>query len=163
MVKSSDEVRSDIERINAFDVSGICEQLRQHEVPLINYLADFVASICDVPVDSMFQNVDRVSVAQARWLFWYAYRYMTGDTYEKISIVTSRLGHKFTSQGVTHGVNKMAVIIEKEPIWRKRWTIIKHIIKEYNADLLKEDGKPKIVVRVPKELMGCVSVEYVND
>ena len=137
-------------------VSDVCNILAGHGNLIISSLADFVASMCHVDKDAMFANNTTLVVSQARWLFWYAYRYMTNETYCKIGKETGALyGREFTQFGVSSGVGKMSVLIEKEPIWRKRWSIIKRIIKEYNG----EEKPEPVKVFVPKN----VNVEVIKE
>ena len=115
------------------------------------YLAEFVASLCSVETERMFSSSNDLDVAQARWLFWYAYRYMTNETYEKIGKLSMPLyGKTFTKVGVASSVNKMYTLIEQKPIWRKRWTIIKRIIKQCENVIDDETQKP-IKIIVPKD------------
>jgi chromosomal replication initiation ATPase DnaA len=163
-VESENSISDKMAALNNNNVDAICELLRQQEMPIIEYLADFVAALCDVNKEDMLGNTDRVNVTQARWLFWYAYRFMTNEPYEKIAQRTAINGYKFSQQGITNGANKMSMMIEQEPIWRKRWTIVKRIIKAYDNDIMGEDHKtPRIIIKAPKELVGRISIEYLND
>lgn len=164
MISSDETIRENIDNINSHNIEQICELLRTQEIPLVKYLADFVASLCNVSKEDMFSSSDKVYNAQARWLFWYAYRIMTNESYEKIADKTATDTHRFTPQGITFGVNKMSMMIDKEPMWKKRWTIVKRIIKAYQNNIMDmEDNTPKVVVRVSRELRGRVSIEYIND
>jgi hypothetical protein len=58
-------------------------------------------------------------------------------------------GKTFTKVGVAASVNKMYELIEQQPIWRKRWLIVKRIIKFSNS-LIEEDEKQPIRIVVPK-------------
>ena len=82
----------------------------------------------------MLTNSSVAYLAQARWLYWYAIRYMTNETYDKIAVrTTAKSGCSFTPNGIGQSINKMAALINSEPIWVKRWTIIKRIIKLRDA------------------------------
>lgn len=164
MISSEETIRESISVLNAHNVDKICELLRTQEIPLINYLANFVASICDVDKDDLFVNSDKIYIAQARWLFWYAYRIMTNESYEKIADRLATDTYRFTPQGITFGANKMSMMIEKEPMWKKRWTIVKRIIKAYQNDIMSsDDNTPKVIIKVSSELRGKIKIEYIND
>lgn len=162
----SDEVsiKQKVAEINNHNVDAVCALLRQHEIPVISYLADFVAALCDISKEEMLSNSDKLHIAQARWLFWYTYRYLTNEPYEKIANKTATPAHRFSPQGITNGVNKMSMMIEQEPMWKKRWTIIKRISRAYNENIMggREDS-PRIVIKAPKRLAGCITIEYIND
>ena len=130
---------------------NICLVLSEYEGNIRTYLAKFIAALCDVDIERMFSNDNHLDVAQARWLFWYAYRYMTGETYEKIGKLSEPLyGKSFTKVGVAASVNKMYELIEQQPIWRKRWTIIKRVIKQSENFIDDETQKP-IRIIIPKD------------
>jgi hypothetical protein len=100
----------------------------------------------------MFSNDSHLDVAQARCLFWYAYRYMTNETYEKIGKLSSELyGKAFTKVAVAESVNKMNIMIEQQPIWKKRWAIVRRIIKTQN-EIVFEPQIP-VTIAVPKNVV----------
>lgn len=136
-------------------IQSVCDTLKSHETNIRTHLADFVASLCHVPRQRLFANTRRVDIVQARWFFLYAYRYMTGETYDKIGLIVKEHGGKSVSPfGVANGVCKMASIIKTEPIWKKRWTIIRTIIRTYNESNEQEEKKPDetIVIIAPKRI-----------
>jgi hypothetical protein len=59
-------------------------------------------------------------------------------------------GKAFTKVGVASSVNKMYTLIEQKPIWRKRWTIIKRIIKQ-SESLIEENAQKPIKIIIPKD------------
>ena len=100
------------------------------------------------------RECNNIDVVQARGLYWYARRYMTGDTYEKIG-KTPTDGKTFTKVGVATSVNKIAHLIESQPIWKKRWSIIKRIVKTKQQD---SGVDTTIVIQVPKSLKDNVNI-----
>lgn len=129
----------------------VCELLKGYETRMQDYLAHFVASLCDVKLEDMLTDCNVLHAAQARWLYWYSYRYMTSETYDKIAERTARyFGKRFTMQGVAAGVNKMAQMIEQEPIWKKRWTIIKRLLKSRDDNVNETPSTIRIVAYAPK-------------
>ena len=148
---TEEEIKTSLEENERITMECINDALRNYEGRIRTYLAQFVASVCNVDIDKMFSESNCLDVAQARWLFWYAYRYMTGETYEKIGKLSEPIyGKRFTRVGVASSVNKMYELIEQQPIWRKRWTIVKHIIKTQN-DLMFERPVP-ITITIPKNV-----------
>ena len=129
-MKSDEEIKQDWQQLETENIDKACELLRQHESRIEDYIAEIVAALCNVDCSDMLTNSSVAYLAQARWLYWYAIRYMTNETYDKIAMrTTAKSGCKFTPNGIGQSINKMALLVAQEPIWVKRWTIIKHIIK----------------------------------
>ena len=148
---TGDELQKSLEKQQQDVVATVCDALNGHETMIADSLAAFVASLCDVDLNLMLSDTVASHITQARWLFWYSHRYMTNETYAKISERMKHFGLEVTSTGVGCAINKMAELIDKEPIWRKRWTIIKRIIKQYNDPSEKErSASVKVVVLKPK-------------
>lgn len=146
------EVDGNIEKALAY--------IAKSEIDMRRFIADCCASLCDVGVKEMLADTDVVYLAHARWLFWYAYRYMTNESYEKIALSTSEKGHSFSLRTIQNGVNKMSMMIASEPMWTKRWTIIKRIIK------LREKEEPKrdntITISVPRHLKDVINIRIID-
>lgn len=112
-------------------VKAITSVLRHHEYDMQSVLADIVASLCDVDVTDMLSSSNKQYLSQARWLFWYAYRFLTQETYEKIAVRTTVDGHTFRPQSIFIGINNMGRMISAaNNVWYIRWELIKSIIKE---------------------------------
>lgn len=147
---TEEEIKQNLEENERKTIEYICGALNTYGFSVRLYLADFIASLCNVEKEQMFSTCNNLDVAQARWLFWYAYRYMTNETYEKIGKLSGELyGKTFTKVGVAASVNKMYELIEQQPIWRKRWTIVKRIIKFSNTLIEEQENQP-IKIVVPK-------------
>ena len=147
---TEEEIKNELADNERIAMKCVCDTLLNYEGRVRNYLADFVASLCNVEKEKMFSENNSLDVAQARWLFWYAYRYMTGETYEKIGRLSyDTYGKTFTKVGVASSVNKMSVMIEQQPIWKKRWTIVKRIIRITNS-LIDENAEEPIKIIIPK-------------
>ena len=139
-MKNDEQIKNDWQRLETENIEKACDLLRQHESRIEDYMADIVASLCNVDCAEMLTNSSVAYLAQARWLYWYAIRYMTNETYDKIAMRTTAIsGCKFTPNGIGQSINKMALLVAQEPIWVKRWTIIKHIIKLRDT-VIKEKG-----------------------
>ena len=148
-MKSDNEVIQDWTRIETANVERACELLNGYEYEIEKYLSHIIASLCDVDVEKMLTDTSVAYLAQARWLYWYAVRYMTNETYEKIAERTnSKSGYKFTPNGIGQSINKMSALIVNEPIWNKRWTIIKRIIKLRESALNKTTTDDSVTIRI---------------
>lgn len=131
--------------------------LKQCEKDVHEFLADCVASVCEVDVDVMLSDTNASNVAHARWLFWYAYRYLTNESYEVIARSTARNGKTFALRSVQNGVTKMTMLINDIPFWKKKWNLVKRIIKLRDGDREKQDNT--IVIAIPKELKEKIKIE----
>jgi len=151
---TEEQINQELENNEQVVMQYLNDVLKQYNAKTTKYLADFVASLCDVDRDKMFTECNNIDVVQARGLYWYARRYMTGDTYEKIG-KTPNDGKTFTKVGVATSVNKMAHLIESQHIWKKRWSIIKRIVKTKQQD---SGVDTTIVIQVPKSLKDNVNI-----
>ena len=150
-------------KIDADVVNAVCGALKKYECDTQTYLANIVASLCDVDVDDMLDKNNTESVAHARWLLWYAYRYMTNGSYAFIAKKSNIYNGKFNPNSVQNAVSKMMSMIDKEYEWRRRWNILKAIIGERNAKTCEELSARKtknLVIRLPKALKDSVTIEY---
>ena len=144
---------------NLESVEDILEAVRRHEIDIITYLADTVASLCNIDRKDMLKPTYEAHFAQPRWMFWYAYRYMTHETLEKVADMTEQCGgYRFTPNGIGQSVNKMAQMISSEPMWTKRWTIVKRIIK-IRESVTEKKQEGTITIIVPKELKDIINIE----
>ena len=129
-MKNDEVIKEDWKRLENENVRIACEYLSKCESDIEDYMAETIAALCNINVGEMLSDSYATHLAQPRWLYWYAMRYMTNETYEKIALQTEKkCGYKFSPNGIGQCINKMASLIAQEQIWMKRWTIIKHIIK----------------------------------
>lgn len=148
-MKSDEEIKAGWKRLENKNVEKACEYLRKHESDIEDYIAEIVAALCDVDIREMLSNTCVAYVTQARWLYWYAIRYMTNETYERIALRTqAKSGCVFTPNGIGQAINKMALLVNQEPLWIKRWTIIKHIIKLRDANMKNAVLRETVTMRV---------------
>lgn len=127
-MKSDNDIAQDLKDIDQQTVDVVCDLLRQYSTNTSMYLANMVASVCDVDVDEMLTDTKHLQNSHARWFFWFAYRYMTNENYDSIARKTGTK-RKFTVGSIGYCISKMSMMVESEPIWVKRWTIIKRVIK----------------------------------
>lgn len=152
-----EQIKKEWQEIDDEIINGVCCLLQKYDFDLTNYIVHFVASVCNVePIDLLIVS-DKTYVSQSRWLLWYAIRYMTHESYERIGIKTSVEGHQFKTRSVAAGIEKMAHIIETETIWQKRWSIIKKIIKIWKH----KDDTPnnEIIVNIPNNMDVKIKVK----
>ena len=130
--------------------------LQIHNNNVIESLRDCVAWICDIPVEEMEKSTS-IYASQTRWLFWYAYRYVTNESYLKMSETLKTPRKKFVGRAIQQGVTKMSMMIECEPVWRKRWDYIKQVIKQkYGED---ENVDNTITICVPLHLKEKIKIQ----
>ena len=130
-------------------------------------VGSFVAALCGVDYADLFTESKKQYNTHARWLYWYSLRYMSGETYERISVRTYFDGCKFSSQNIGIGISKMTKMIALESEWRKKWRIVKHLIdlkKDPNSyhqnDFTNEmPQKYKLSLNVPKGMKKNVEIE----
>lgn len=157
--KKDDELVEELRLIKDEHIEKALDHLRQCEIDIQTYLADFVASICDVEKEQMLSDCNTLCVAQARGLYWYARRYMNNDTFERIARQTNHInGKAFTEQGVAARVYKMSQLIDSEPLWRNRWSILKRIINTKYDDKEK-DTDNVVVIQIPKGMREKFKIE----
>jgi chromosomal replication initiation ATPase DnaA len=149
-------VVKEMEKSQDYHIAKAIEHLQKCGADTRKYLADFVAALCNVPKEKMLANTHVACCAHARYLYWYAYRYMTNESYEKIAKRSSEDEHRYTQSAIATGVNKMSGMIEKEPLWSKRWFVLKRIIKLHSND--EDKINSSIVIQVPKEIKDRISI-----
>ena len=134
----------------AYHLEKAIEHLRSIETEPKEYLADLVASVCDITTKEMFSPTGKAYNSHVKWLYWYAYRHLTKETYERIAKKTEELfGKKYTTMCVASAANKMMLMIESEPAWKRRWYDIKKLIST-NKTQSEDDEDRNIVIQVPK-------------
>lgn len=127
-MKSEHEIANEVVSIEDKTISEVLKLLSEYNGDIRDYLAYMTGALCGVCLESVLKDTKHIDVVHARWLFWYAYRYMTGESFESISQRT-RQWHKFDDSSISVGVTKMSMLISQNTIWTKRWVILKKIIK----------------------------------
>ena len=127
-MKTENEIIDDMRSIEEKTIDSACELLSTYGGEMRQYLARIAASLCCVEENEIMANTKNIDIVQARWFFWYAYRYMTNESYESMAQRSKAYRH-FSASCVGASVAKMSMMISKEPIWTKRWTILKRIVK----------------------------------
>lgn len=154
------DVSNKLQEIETSYLDEVLECLKKRDIAIRNFLADVVATLCDVDKNAMLTTGNVVNISQARWLFWYAYRYMTSESYAKIADITASLnGKHFTLQSVASSVSRMAMMIDKEPMWKKRWEILRRIIKSNENTTSEKNIDNTIVIHVPKGIKEFINIE----
>lgn len=142
-------------------IHDICEMIRHCDFNINDYIAHFIAAICDIEYEDLIGEDKRYFTSQCRWLYWYAYRYMTNEPYANIAKRMKDLGREYTTSAIIIGVNRMARLIEDDSTWHKRWVLTKRIIKEHQELNLSENDNNgnvvNIVIQKPKDTFVKVS------
>lgn len=110
-------------------IQEVCNLLHEYNVSTRDNFSHIVSELCKVDEKEMMTDRKNQYNIQARWLYWYALRYMTNESYSSISNSTKYDRH-FTVACVCYSIKKMSDLISANTIWTKRWTILKRIIKE---------------------------------
>lgn len=147
-MKTDEQIKDELKRIDTHVIQSVCNILRQYNKETRDYLADVVAAVCDVTLEDLMTDTKHLHNSHARWFFWYAYRYMTNESYSSIAKRTSSW-RKFTESCVGICVGKMSMMIDNEPIWKKRWVIVKRIIKQ-SYNLIEDEAQEPIKIIVPQ-------------
>ena len=122
-------------------------------------LAEKTCELCNVTIEEMFTDTSHSKEysAHARWLFWYAYRYITGESCKKIAQSTFFGTRKYSASTVIAALNTIGIKMATEPIWHKRWKLLKQEIKENITDVeIVEDNT--IVISVPKGMRSQFNI-----
>lgn len=141
--------------------------LKNYDYVSQDMLSSFVAAICDVDECDMLSSNDNAYISQTRRFYWYALRYMTHDTYQRISERTVLSGCRFTKDGIRKGIEMMSSMIESDPLWTGRWIITKKMIKllqdphsyQINDFSAPMPQKYKLSLSIPKEWKENVEIE----
>lgn len=166
-MKDNDSIKQewkDLRNKSFREIEGV---LRKYDYNSLTMLSSFVSSICDVETADLLTSSANIYISQCRALFWYAYRYMTQDSYERISNKTAIDGCRFSPDTVRKACEKMADLINVDPQWKGRWINVKRFIR------LKEDPlsyqvpdnvsvmpqKYKLMLHVPREIKDQIEIE----
>lgn len=158
MIKNDEEIRQDWKEHVDDNIEQALLCLKKSEHGVYEYLAECVASVCETTVKDMLDDNNYIWNAHARWLFWYAYRYMTQDSYEKMARALEVMGHPFAYRTIQSGVTKMTMLIDTNPAWNKRWMVIKRIIKLSERNDVNAAVDNTIVIQVPRHLKDKVNI-----
>lgn len=161
---NEEKIRNDLNTIDCNTVQQVCDLLKAYNQETLMYLADFVASLCDVTKEELLSDTKKLKNSHARWLYWYAYRYMTNESYETIANKTQEK-RKFTDSCVGICVFKMSMMIAQEPIWRKRWIVLKRVVKAILEDNNMEHAQqpPTFVLKVIPPKGIDVKLQVINE
>jgi len=151
-MNNKEEIESKINEMEQKVLKDMEIILKRHNFNMTTFLAHIIASICDIDVTEIFSVNNKAYLSQSRWMFWYAYRYMTGETYERIAEKTSFEGHKFHVQAIIHGITSFAKLLEYDRSWGDKWKMVKEFIKIKNGMGQGKDEKHEVVITVPKNV-----------
>lgn len=161
----TEETKDDKTVVRNDALAAAIQALSDNNLSITDYLTDVVASTCGVDKNSMMNDSKQHNV-QARWLFWFAYRYMMNESYRGIS-ERSFSDRKYSPAGVGKGIAKMAMMIDTQQPWKRRWSVIKNVVKAINSsstavlNVPEEKPEVRIVIRKPENVN--IKVEYLNE
>jgi chromosomal replication initiation ATPase DnaA len=156
-LKDEEEIKTDWNTLDEKNIESAMYYLRKHEQDTSKYLANCVASLCNIEEKDLLADTNAAHISHARWLYWYAYRYLTNESYAKMSQQLKTDSRTFVGRAIQQGVTKMAMMISNEQVWNRRWNIIKRVIKIRYSDDEKEDNT--ITINIPKELRKKIKIE----
>lgn len=166
-MRAESEALQELSRMESENTEKICELVRESELNVQDHLMKIVAKLCGISTDDLMNKTYDITCSHARWLFWYAHRYMTGDTYERISRITELHGRMYGASGIIKSVNKMSMLIDTGTIWTNRWYLLKQIINARKASFEFDFGQQqipsdKIFISIPKEFKNKVEIKYTD-
>lgn len=144
--------------------------LRRMDYDTQDMVSSFVASICNVDVADMLSSSNNLHLAQSRSLYWYAMRYLTKDTYQRISERSKLDGHAFSPESIAISIPKMTELIENDSVWKRRWVIVRRMLnllqdpQNYNVSDFTNPSpqKYKILLQVPSGTRDDFEVSVVE-
>ena len=127
---NEESVKREVQSIKDRTLNEAIKLLSSYEGDLREYLADIIAALCGVSAETVRNGTSKdVYNAQVRWLYWYAYRYMTNESFFAIA---EKEDHRFGVSTIMQGVWKIGGLIDAKTIWTRRWTEVKKIIQVIN-------------------------------
>lgn len=142
MTKTPKRIQEEISHACCFDsMTDLKDVLRKHSYDIPNILLTYIASICDVEEEELLGLSHTAHISQARWLYWMALRYLSGDTYEKIAEQTKSCAHHFTGRAVGKGIMNIDNLIRTTPMWAYRWRMVSSAIQFCKEQLLSNNEK----------------------
>lgn len=142
----------------------VCAILNGYESRITVWLAELTAAICGVDAKAMLSRNGTHPVAQARWLYWYAYRYVFNATYAEIGRqATYYSKRRHSAQNVASSIQKISLMIEQEPLWTHRWNVLKKILKTATKETAKAKWKEDATVEVRIIAPANVKIETITE
>lgn len=159
MRKTDEDFKNEWKQLDESNIQQVCQYIQRHEINIQYYLADIIASLCNVQKDKILNLRNKeLRYVHVRWLLWYAYRYMTAESYDNLS--TNKIWSNADKTSIRYGVLKMGTMIEHEPFWARRWAIVKKIIDIRNAG--EEPIDNTIVITIPRDIKNKVNIQIKN-
>lgn len=157
-MKDERTIQTEIKAVEDNTFQKIERVLNQCDYNGQDMIASFVASLCDVDVADMLSVSNDRYISMSRALYWYALRYYTHDSYQRISERTKIDGHCFNKDGIGIAITKISSVLETDALWRKRWIMIRRMIRllcDAHDYPLSDFANPmpqkyKIYLQVPK-------------
>ena len=166
-MKDNDTIKQEWEDLHDKSFREIDAVLRKYDYNALTMLSSFVAGICDVDTADLLTSSANMYISQCRALFWYAYRHMTQDTYERISKKTAIEGCRFSHDTVRKACEKMKELINSDPHWKGRWINVRRFIRlkdDPHSCQMSDTANPfpqkyKLMLHVPIEIKDQIEIE----
>ena len=124
---NKDDVLKEINEKDTKVVEDVCNILAQYDKDIRLCLEKIVCALCNVKQEKLWGRTRDMTIVQARWFYWYAYRFISNDSHQSIAHIQER---KFATSCVGQSITKMSMLISSDTVWSKRWIILKQILKE---------------------------------
>ena len=148
-MRRDSDIIDDWKKIDSISSSETIQDLSRRRESEQEYLLYCLCAECGVSREEIAQkNKSKFHIIHYRWLFWYAYRYMTNESFLKIAEISRRFGHAYDHRSIRHGVDSIGTMIAREPHWARRWEALKHIIMLRNT-IVENLFPQKITIQIP--------------
>lgn len=144
---NEEELKQVVDELEDKTIEKVCQIIQNYNGELKTILAYITASLCDVKAEDLLVDTTRMDVVRARWLYWYAYHYMTGETHESISR-KSEEQRKFATSAVGAGITKISALIDTSSVWSKRWAYLKRVVKILTKQTETKQKQQTIQIKV---------------
>lgn len=159
-MKSEQEIKKMWKDSDDEFIEKLSALLSSHTYSTFDILARCVAEVCDVKEKDIFSSAH---LPQAKSLFWFAYKKISGATYAQMSKIAKKHGSPHHWRILSRYINLATSMVTEDEEWARRWRIINTIIK-YGKE--KENKKEQYVekeytltIKVPQNLKGLVDIK----
>lgn len=123
-------------------------------------LAIVISTLCGVSVADMMTEKRNHRVF-ARWFLYYAYRYATSASYEKICEMFTYDGNKPSYSSVRNGILSFSQVVETNKYWNDKWSVVRSIIANKGQCTSENNTLTKhvITITIPKELENTITIK----
>ena len=146
-------------------ISKIKSMLNDYTSINANALIVIVSALCNVSINEIKYG-NKHKHCHARWLLFYAYKYLEKTSFHTVAETFSKLGFNAEYCSVRKSIIQMDELIKSEKYWRDKCMFIQSIINHKKAkdnnnndDLVIRQNEKDIIVFIPKELKNKVKIK----